>query len=314
MERIETDPKFSPTLWGGNKSKIEIAETIEALGIKPGRHLMKTSRGQYVDFVIIIVTKEKNSLFHSQCGSQSTRGDSQSSYVRFKSLGEKSNRTIPTRPRFESPILENCCSSNRNQQRATSLKWKNKKIVRRCKGSTTRTENAQRDQSSARATKGATRKRRTSEARHEKNKIRLNERRETKQEKRRIKIERKNKILKENRKKMIWEFLLQWKKNYLFSYIKYLLVHFLYPVSSVIFCLLNPVVKCPRIFWVIFFLMMPSALSSSPKSSRTWNFVNFLNEEEKQTQLVTIHHQPQDKRSRTLDLLPEPKKRKYHHL
>jgi len=59
MERIETDPKFSPTLWGGNKSKIEIAETIEALGIKPGRHLMKTSRGQYVDFVIIIVTKEK---------------------------------------------------------------------------------------------------------------------------------------------------------------------------------------------------------------------------------------------------------------
>jgi len=109
---------------------------------------------------------------------------------------------------------------------------------------------------------------------------------------------------------MIWEFLLQWKKNYLLSYIKYLLVHFLYPVSSVIFCLLNPVVKCPRIFWGIFFLMMPSALSSSPKSSRTWNFVNFLNEEEKQTQLVTIHHQPQDKRSRTLDLLPEPKKRK----
>jgi len=42
-----------------NKSKIEIAETIEALGIEPGRYLMKTSRGQYVDFVIIIVTKEK---------------------------------------------------------------------------------------------------------------------------------------------------------------------------------------------------------------------------------------------------------------
>jgi len=122
-------------------------------------------------------------------------------------------------------------------------------------------------------------------------------------------MERKNNILKENRKKMIWEFLLKWKKNYLFSYIKYLLVHLLYTVSSLIYCLLNPVIKCPRIFWVIFFLMMPSETSFSPKSSRTWNFKNFLNEEQ-QTQIVTIHHQSQDKRSRTLDLLPEPKKRK----
>jgi len=123
-------------------------------------------------------------------------------------------------------------------------------------------------------------------------------------------MERKNNILKENRKKMIWEFLLQWKKNYLFSYIKYLLVYLLYPVSSLIYCLLNPVIKCPNIFWVIFFLMMPSEESFSPKSSRTWNFINFLNEEEQQTQIVRIHHQSQDKRSRTLDLLPEPKKRK----
>lgn len=45
------------------KSKIEIGETMEALGIEPGRYAMKLVKGQYVDFVVANVPKEKLPMF-----------------------------------------------------------------------------------------------------------------------------------------------------------------------------------------------------------------------------------------------------------
>jgi len=46
-----------------SKSKIEIGETMEALGVEPGRYAMKLIKGQYVDFVIANVPKEKLPMF-----------------------------------------------------------------------------------------------------------------------------------------------------------------------------------------------------------------------------------------------------------
>jgi len=46
-----------------SKSKIEVGETIEALGIEPGKYAMKLVKGQYVDFVVANVPKEKLPLF-----------------------------------------------------------------------------------------------------------------------------------------------------------------------------------------------------------------------------------------------------------
>jgi len=45
------------------KSKIEVREAIEALGIESGRYLMKVVKGLHVDFVIAMIQKEKLPMF-----------------------------------------------------------------------------------------------------------------------------------------------------------------------------------------------------------------------------------------------------------
>jgi len=45
------------------KSKIEISEMIEALGVLPNEYVIKMNRGQYVDFVIAHITRDKLPAF-----------------------------------------------------------------------------------------------------------------------------------------------------------------------------------------------------------------------------------------------------------
>jgi len=116
---------------------------------------------------------------------------------------------------------------------------------------------------------------------------------------------KKNKYVSEENKFLYYSYLITFFLHYHLKIISNLVVKvFISIIDSII---PNLVINCPTIFLVMIFLMVPSSPSDE---NRTWNYISVLSDDSHVTQPVTIHHNAHEKRPRTLDLLPEPKRRK----